>query len=78
MSRKNDTKVSEAERTQLAAAEDAFLKASNAKRRADIALANAEQDRAEVHQGLAKRYKLNEGDIVNSATGEIVRKGGGN
>ena len=74
MSKKNETKITETERVRLVEVQDGLTKAENAHRRAEIALALAQQDNKEHLTDLTKRYKLVEGDAMNPSTGEIVRK----
>lgn len=77
MSKKHEARITELERVKLAEVQSALSKATNAHRRSEIALATAQQDQAEVMQGLAKRYKLGEKDAIDAGTGELVRAGAG-
>lgn len=49
--------------------------AVNRAKRAEIALASAQQDRVEYLQHLQEKYVLRETDAIDAVTGAITRKG---
>lgn len=73
MSKKNERAVTPAELAKINAVIAAENVAKNKKARADIAFATAQQDKLEVMQDVANRYRLKDNDLIDPKTGVITR-----
>lgn len=74
MSKKSETRITEPERLALDGARAALAKALSAFKRAEIAHATAKLDADELMANLERRYRLKDGDGIDTSTGVITRK----